>query len=112
VILRGKDGAAAECHPPFPPMTAPRTWPASPTVLAGLIAEHAAADRTVGVLLVRLAGFAAGVFAGVPIVTLGTTPANSSPLNTTGYQLNVTSCIGRGNSSWSCPASPDGFSQR
>jgi hypothetical protein len=87
VILRGKDGAAAECHPPFPPMTAPRTWPASPTVLAGLIAEHAAADRTVGVLLVRLGGFAAGVFAGVPVVPLGTTPANSSPLNTTGYQL-------------------------
>src|SRR5215831_16975175 len=36
VVLRGTDGAAAECHPPFPPMTAPRTWPASPTVLAGL----------------------------------------------------------------------------
>jgi hypothetical protein len=47
-------------------MTAPRTWPASPTVLAGLIAEHAAADRAVGVLLVRLGGFAAGVFAGSP----------------------------------------------
>jgi Actinobacteria/chloroflexi VLRF1 release factor len=44
----------------------PRTWPASPTVLAGLIAEHAAADRTVGVLLVRLGGYAAGVFAGSP----------------------------------------------
>ena len=66
VVLRGTDGAAAECHPPFPPMTAPRTWPASPAVLAGLIAEHAAADRTVGVLLVRLGGFAAGVFAGSP----------------------------------------------
>jgi hypothetical protein len=41
----------------------------------------------VGVLLVRLGGFAAGVFAGVPVVPLGTTPANSSPLNTTGYQF-------------------------
>src|SRR5215470_7346924 len=60
LILRGADGAVAECHPPFPPMTAPATWPSSPTVLAGLIAEHAAADRTVGVLLVRLGGFAAG----------------------------------------------------
>ena len=66
LVLRGADGAVAECHPPFPPMTAPATWPSSPTLLAGLIAEHAAADRTVGVLLVRLGGFAAGVFAGSP----------------------------------------------
>ena len=66
LVLRGADGAVAECHPPFPPMTAPERWPASPTVLAGLMAEHAAIDRTVGVLLVRLGGFAAGVFAGSP----------------------------------------------
>ena len=25
LILRGADGAVAECHPPFPPMAAPRT---------------------------------------------------------------------------------------
>ena len=31
VVLRAGDGAVAECHPPFPPMTAPGTWPASPT---------------------------------------------------------------------------------
>ena len=31
-----------------------------------MIAAHAAADRTVGVLLVRLGGYAAGVFAGAP----------------------------------------------
>ncbi len=66
LLLRGEDGAVAECHPPFPPMAAPDTWPASPTVLAGLIAEHAAIDRTVGVLLVRLGGYAVGVFAGSP----------------------------------------------
>jgi hypothetical protein len=66
LILRGADGAVAECHPPFPPMAAPTRWPASPSVLAGLIAEHAAADRTVAVLLVRLGGYAAGVFAGSP----------------------------------------------
>jgi len=66
LILRGGDGAVAECHPPFPPMAAPGTWPSSPSLLAGLIAEHAAIDRTVGVLLVRLGGFAAGVFAGSP----------------------------------------------
>ena len=37
-----------------------------PGELAGLIAAHAAADRTVGVLLVRLGGYAAGVFTGTP----------------------------------------------
>ena len=66
LVLRGADGAVAECHPPFPPMAAPDRWPSCPSVLAALIAEHAAADRTVGVLLVRLGGFAAGVFAGSP----------------------------------------------
>jgi hypothetical protein len=66
LVLRGADGAVAECHPPFPPLAAPDRWPASPALLAGLIAEHAAADRTVGVLLVRLGGFAAGVFKGSP----------------------------------------------
>jgi len=66
LVLRGADGAVAECHPPFPPMAVPASWPASPSALAGLIAEHAAIERTVGVLLVRLGGFAAGVFAGSP----------------------------------------------
>ena len=66
VVMRGQDGAAAECHPPFPPMTAPAVWPADAAGLAGLIAAHAAADRTVGVLLVRLGGYAAGVFTGSP----------------------------------------------
>jgi Actinobacteria/chloroflexi VLRF1 release factor len=66
LVLRGADGAVAECQPPFPPMTAPDRWPASPALLASLIAEHAAIDRTVGVLLVRLGGYAAGVFAGSP----------------------------------------------
>jgi hypothetical protein len=66
LVLRGADGAVAECHPPFPPMAAPERWPTGATVLAGLIAEHAAIDRTVGVLLVRLGGYAAGVFAGSP----------------------------------------------
>src|SRR6266704_994369 len=68
VTSRAADGAAAECHPPFPPLpaTAGGTWPDSPADLAGLIAAHATADRTVGVFLVRLGGFAAGVFAGSP----------------------------------------------
>src|SRR5215831_19395804 len=68
VTFRAADGAAAQCHPPFPPLPAPAggTWPADPAELAGLIAAHAAADRTVGVFLVRLGGFAAGVFTGSP----------------------------------------------
>ena len=68
VTFRAADGAAAECHPPFPPLPAPAggTWPADPAALAGLIATHAAMDRTVGVFLVRLGGFAAGVFTGSP----------------------------------------------
>jgi Actinobacteria/chloroflexi VLRF1 release factor len=68
VTLRAADGAAAQCHPPFPPLPAPDggTWPEDTAELAGLIAAHAAVDRTVGVLLVRLGGFAAGVFTGSP----------------------------------------------
>ena len=48
--VRAADGAMAECHVPFPPL--PPGSGASPA----LIAEHALADRTVGVLLVRLGG--------------------------------------------------------
>ena len=68
ITFRAADGAAAQCHPPFPPLPAPAggSWPAEPAELAGLIAAHAAVDRTVGVFLVRLGGFAAGVFTGSP----------------------------------------------
>jgi hypothetical protein len=68
VMFRAADGAAAECHPPFPPMAAPAggAWPDTPADLAGLIAAHATMDRSVGVFLVRLGGFAAGVFTGSP----------------------------------------------
>ena len=68
VTFRAADGAAAQCHPPFPPLPAPAggTWPEDAVELAGLIAAHAAVDRTVGVFLVRLGGFAAGVFTGSP----------------------------------------------
>ncbi len=41
-----------------------------PLALARLLAAHATADRTVGVLLVRLGGYAAGVFTGTePVLT-------------------------------------------
>ena len=68
VTFRAADGAAAQCHPPFPPLPAPPggTWPGDPADLAALIAGHATVDRTVGVFLVRLGGFAAGVFSGSP----------------------------------------------
>jgi hypothetical protein len=64
VTFTGADGAAAECHPPFPPL--PPGVPPAVRAAAEALAAHAAADRTVGVLLVRLGGFAAGVFSGSP----------------------------------------------
>jgi hypothetical protein len=73
------DGASAECHPPFPgappfPRTPPFPHPGEgagprlpdPEAAAAAMAAHAAADRIVGVLLVRLGGYAVGVFAGSP----------------------------------------------
>ena len=66
VVLRAEDGSVAECHPPFPPLPGPGEEPAGPPEWARLMADHAAADRTVGVLLVRLGGYAAGVFTGAP----------------------------------------------
>ena len=65
VTFRAEDGAVAECHVPFPPL--PRgADPAAGTVAgsAERIAAHARSPRTVGVLLVRLGGYAAGVFTG------------------------------------------------
>jgi Actinobacteria/chloroflexi VLRF1 release factor len=85
VTFTAADGATAECHPPFPPVLF-RTPPAAVDVPAademrgvaevpGVaevraaaegLAAHATADRTVAVLLVRLGGYAVGVFAGSP----------------------------------------------
>jgi hypothetical protein len=58
------DGAVAECHPPFPPL--PAGLPADAGPVAEALAAHALRPRTVGVLLVRLGGYAAGVFTGSP----------------------------------------------
>ena len=87
VTFTAADGAAAECHPPFPESLA---WPAAggdgpaggadgpaggadgpaggvaPAAITAAVAAHATAPRSVGVLLVRLGGYAAGVFAGYP----------------------------------------------
>jgi hypothetical protein len=51
VTLTAADGAVAECEVPFPP-------------LGGSLVEHSSRVRRVGVLLVRLGGYAAGVFEG------------------------------------------------
>jgi Actinobacteria/chloroflexi VLRF1 release factor len=65
VTFTAADGATAECHPPFPPV--PSGVPAGDVrAAAEALAAHAAADRTIGVLLVRLGGYAAGVFSGSP----------------------------------------------
>jgi hypothetical protein len=94
VSFTAQDGAIAQCYPPFPPaggMTAlveevtpparldehavfdqPTTsfgLPAGlddPAAVAQALAAHARKPRTVGVLLVRLGGYAAGVFTGYP----------------------------------------------
>jgi len=60
VTVRAADGSTADCHTPFPPLAVSATGGGAD------LAAHATADRTVGVLLVRLGGYAAGVFAGAP----------------------------------------------
>ena len=66
VTFTAADGAAAECHPPFPPVLLPAAGQDEVRTAAEGLAVHAAADRTIGVLLVRLGGYAVGVFAGSP----------------------------------------------
>jgi Actinobacteria/chloroflexi VLRF1 release factor len=75
VIFTAPDGAVAECHPPFPPVPGLPADGAPPDAVApaagacaAAIAAHALAPRTTGVLLVRLGGYAAGVFTGSPPV--------------------------------------------
>ena len=74
VTCRAADGAVAECHVPFPPLRdgAPADGQTAQTAQAAgtcaeygaRIAAHVCADRTVGVFLVRLGGYAAGIFTG------------------------------------------------
>jgi len=68
VIYTALDGAVAECHPPFPPVPFHPGDAAGPepAAWADAIATYAATPRAVGVLLVRLGGYAAGVFTGSP----------------------------------------------
>jgi VLRF1 release factor-like protein len=66
VTFSAAGGARVRCEPPFPPLAA------RPGERAGYepgpLLEHLVRDRVVGVLLVRLGGHAAGVFAGRRLV--------------------------------------------
>jgi hypothetical protein len=64
VTFRAADGAAAECHAPFPPLPDGGRLLTGPADSAELLCAHARAGRTVAVFLVRLGGYAAGVFTG------------------------------------------------
>ena len=67
VTFTAADGSAAEFHPPFPPLPEiDSSGGDDARTAAEALAAHAVADRTVGVLLVRLGGYAVGVFAGSP----------------------------------------------
>ena len=59
------EAGTVECDPPFPPLTATGIRDGFDP---GPLLEHAARERVVGVLLVRLGGHAAGVFAGRRLV--------------------------------------------
>lgn len=70
VVLTGEDGAVATVEVPFPPLSPTCQHVASPEqrhVLTDLVA-HVLRERTIGVLLVRLGGHAAGVFVGPRLV--------------------------------------------
>ena len=62
VTVLAPDGARAECHVPFPPLVVDDSLP-----YGGLV-RHANENRRVGVVLVRLGGYAAGVFDGRRLV--------------------------------------------
>jgi hypothetical protein len=58
-------GGAVDCDPPFPPLDVTGVREGFDP---GPLLDHAGRDRVVGVLLVRLGGFAAGVFSGRRLV--------------------------------------------
>lgn len=63
LVVTAQDGALAECDVPFAPLAVDDT-----AAYAGLVA-HALRDRRVGVVLVRLGGYAVGVFEGNALVS-------------------------------------------
>ncbi|MEA2251301.1 MAG: hypothetical protein QOG70_1543 [Solirubrobacteraceae bacterium] len=67
VVFLGADGAVATCEPPFGPLDVAARGERPGFDPAALL-EHVARERTVGVVLVRLGGHAAGVFEGSRLV--------------------------------------------
>jgi hypothetical protein len=67
VTITGADGSTVQADPPFPPLPDDALGSADGLAIEPLLA-HAAQDRVVGVLLVRLGGYAAGVFSGSRLV--------------------------------------------
>jgi hypothetical protein len=67
VTIVAADGTRLDADPPFPPLPDSALGEAEGLVIAPLL-EHVARDRVVGVLLVRLGGYAAGVFSGDRLV--------------------------------------------
>jgi hypothetical protein len=78
VIFVAPDGAMARCNPPFPGYSGQIGHLAGESAAA--ITAHALAGRTVGVLLVRLGGYAIGVFTGSP-PRLASSKAGSRPVH-------------------------------
>jgi hypothetical protein len=70
VELAAADGSVAACHVPFPPLGDGEDGEGGEGGLPLIerLARHALAERTVGVLLVRRGGFAAGVFEGARLL--------------------------------------------
>jgi peptide subunit release factor 1 (eRF1) len=77
VTVEALTGAVLECDPPFPPLPA-ETRGERPGLHVAPLLAHVRRDRVVGVLLVRLGGHAAGVFAGTRLVDskVGTRPVH------------------------------------
>jgi len=67
VTITAADGAVLEADPPFPPLSSAALGSFDGLLIEPLLV-HAARDRVVGVLLVRLGGHAAGVFSGSRLV--------------------------------------------
>jgi hypothetical protein len=65
VTFTGADGAQVVAEPPFPPL---RSAPTVEAFAPEPLLAHVTRDRIVGVLLVRLGGYAAGVFSGTRLV--------------------------------------------
>ncbi|MDP9182357.1 MAG: hypothetical protein M3P04_06220 [Actinomycetota bacterium] len=68
VTLTAADGAVASVEVPFPPLAPPAHATVSEGAAVALLVDHVVRERTIGVLLVRLGGHAAGVFVGPELV--------------------------------------------